>query len=402
MQTLSPAPSVAAFSASDEASSSSSSVPQQRQRLYVLDFIRLVAMLFMMQGHTISALASPEALDLNAFPWNIWNFVRGLTAPIFLMVSGAVHVFANKRNEQGRVSGDAIMRRLRWAITVMGIGYLMVFPASNIFDLQFVAQPQWDSFFAVNILQLSGSTLILLMALFAISRSTKQVARLSVATGLLIACSAPIINGIDWYNVVPEWLAAYLSYQRRSLFPIFPFASYMFFGVAIGSFLQQTPAELRLQRLTRMFFTWGVPLIIGGLFLTQFAKGIYPQHDYHLSSPFYVMIRVGISFLWMGALSVMYRYTRRFEEHYSLLGKRSLYVYVIHLVLLYGCAFFDGFDDFYAQQLTIAESILAAIAVIGGSLGCIYLYEFVRKSSFHVATLMRYSSVGVAFYLLFL
>ena len=70
-------------------------------RLFALDLARLMAMLMMMQGHTLDALVNPQLMDLGTFPWNIWQFMRGLTAPIFLIVSGTVHVFAMKRDEQG-------------------------------------------------------------------------------------------------------------------------------------------------------------------------------------------------------------------------------------------------------------------------------------------------------------
>lgn len=82
-------------------------------RLFALDLARLMAMLMMMQGHTLDALVNPQLMDLGTFPWNIWQFMRGLTAPIFLIVSGTVHVFAMKRDEQGAMSEETRKRRMR-------------------------------------------------------------------------------------------------------------------------------------------------------------------------------------------------------------------------------------------------------------------------------------------------
>ena len=79
-------------------------------RLFALDLARLMAMLMMMQGHTLDALVNPQLMDLGTFPWNIWQFMRGLTAPIFLIVSGTVHVFAMKRDEQGAMSEETRKR----------------------------------------------------------------------------------------------------------------------------------------------------------------------------------------------------------------------------------------------------------------------------------------------------
>ncbi|MBP7094033.1 MAG: DUF1624 domain-containing protein, partial [Candidatus Kapabacteria bacterium] len=92
-------------------------------RLYALDLARFLAMLFMMQGHVLDTLVSPAVIDITQAPWNIWHWIRGLTAPVFLMVSGAVHVFATKRDAHGRVREDVMGKRIRWAITIMGLGY---------------------------------------------------------------------------------------------------------------------------------------------------------------------------------------------------------------------------------------------------------------------------------------
>ncbi|MCX6140750.1 MAG: heparan-alpha-glucosaminide N-acetyltransferase domain-containing protein, partial [Candidatus Kapabacteria bacterium] len=83
-------------------------------RLYALDLARFMAMLFMMQGHVLDALVSSSVIDISHAPWNVWHWIRGLTAPVFLMVSGAVHVFATKRDADGRVREDVMGKRIRW------------------------------------------------------------------------------------------------------------------------------------------------------------------------------------------------------------------------------------------------------------------------------------------------
>ncbi|MBI3259780.1 MAG: DUF1624 domain-containing protein, partial [Ignavibacteriae bacterium] len=132
-------------------------------RLFILDLARCIAMIMMVQGHTIDALTHPQILNTAEFPWNIWNFVRGLTAPIFLMVSGAVHVFSMKSEPSGRMNSDTMIRRVRWALLLISVGYLLVFPANRIFDLPFLNYDAWRLFFQANILQLTGFSLLLVV-----------------------------------------------------------------------------------------------------------------------------------------------------------------------------------------------------------------------------------------------
>ncbi|MBM4151193.1 MAG: DUF1624 domain-containing protein, partial [Ignavibacteria bacterium] len=130
----------------------STSIPNKKHRLFALDLARLMAMLMMMQGHTIDALVQPQLMHLDEFPWNVWQFMRGLTAPIFLIVSGTVHVFAMKRNELGAMSEETRKRRMNWAWIILLCGYMLVFPANRLIDLPFVQPDALAMFFQVNIL----------------------------------------------------------------------------------------------------------------------------------------------------------------------------------------------------------------------------------------------------------
>ena len=103
-------------------------------------------MCFMMQGHVLDALVTRDVIVTTELPWSIWHLIRGFTAPIFLMVSGAVHAFATKRDEDGRVREDVIAKRIRWAFTIIGIGYFMMFPAGRVWDFPFVSDAGWQWF----------------------------------------------------------------------------------------------------------------------------------------------------------------------------------------------------------------------------------------------------------------
>ncbi|MBR3090375.1 MAG: DUF1624 domain-containing protein, partial [Bacteroidetes bacterium] len=86
---------------------------KQSSRIPSLDIARLLAMLMMVQGHTIYCLLDTNIINSGLWYWNTWTFIRGITAPVFLMVSGAVHIFANKRNEYGKIKKETIKKRFK-------------------------------------------------------------------------------------------------------------------------------------------------------------------------------------------------------------------------------------------------------------------------------------------------
>ncbi|HYF02627.1 MAG TPA: heparan-alpha-glucosaminide N-acetyltransferase domain-containing protein [Patescibacteria group bacterium] len=371
------------------------------KRLFVLDLARFIAMLMMMQGHTLDSLVTPQQLDINAFPWNIWHFLRGLTAPIFLLISGAVSVYAIKRNDDGVVTPETIRKRIRWAAILLGLGYLMMFPANRIFDLPFVQQESWRAFFQVNILHLNGVAMLMLIALATKTRSPEALGKLSFAVACGIAILTPFVHSVNWFNHLPEVLAAYLSYHHGSLFPIFPFGAYLFFGVALGAFLKRFQASAQLRVLKKRMVPIGISFLTVGFLLTGLLQVIpFPEHNFHGSSPAFVLIRIGIVAVFLSVVAVFYERTRRFEKFYEFYGKKALHIYIGHLVILYGTPWFPSISKLYPKQLVLADGLWIAVAVIGATLGSVYMLDRFQKTVNKGALILRYSSFALLAYAL--
>src|SRR5688572_13877118 len=98
------------------------------QRLVFVDVLRLIAAVQMIQGHTIDALLGQA---YRAGPWfELWTFTRGLTSTTFLITAGMAHVLANKA---ARDPSSARKHRLRRALELVVIGYLMHAPVAVLF-----------------------------------------------------------------------------------------------------------------------------------------------------------------------------------------------------------------------------------------------------------------------------
>ena len=250
----------------------STPVGESGGRLYALDLARFLAMVFMMQGHVLDALVTRDVIVTTEFPWSIWHLIRGFTAPIFLMVSGAVHAFATKRDEEGRVREDVIAKRLRWAFTIMGIGYFMMFPAGSVWDFPFVAESTWRGFWAVNILQLTGVTMVLFVLTMAGTKSVAHMGRRALWVAGAILLVSPLLQAAGSMPFLPLWLSDYLTDANGSLFPIFPFSAYLFVGLAVGAKLRSIPKEQRDRRMKRD--AWRIGAVILALALGIDEKGL--------------------------------------------------------------------------------------------------------------------------------
>ena len=371
-----------------------------RPRVHVLDFIRLVAMLLMIQGHTLDAFVNPSHMNLDAFPWQTWLHLRGLTAPLFLMVSGAASVLGIRYEQDGRISRALLRRRLSMGLTVVAIGYLMVFPASRIADLWWVSADVWRGFLQVNILQLNGVTLLLLTALLAFTRSIRRYAAWSLGLGLLILILAPIVFSIDWFRWLPEGLAAYLSFGHGSLFPLFPASAYMFLGVGLGALLMEAPAEQRVRVFRLACLTASAALLLLAMAAEHLPVNLFPVHDAYKAGHAYTLLRAGFGLLIFGLLAWLAEVFPRLAEACAPLGRKSLYVYVGHLALIYGTPWTPGIVSGRFHALAVGEGAVFIPLVGGLTFGAILLWDWTRNRSRSIGTLVHASAVFALAYAL--
>lgn len=356
-------------------------VVNEKGRLYSLDVARFIAMVMMMQGHVLDALVRPEALDVTQFPWSIWHAVRGLTAPVFLMVSGAVHAFATKRHDDGTVREDIVAKRLRWAFTIIGIGYLLVFPANRIWDLPFVPDNAWPAFTAVNILQLTGATLIMFVLLAAGTRSVAQLGRRSMIVAGVILAAAPLARAVPWEHHLPLWVAAYLTPNTGSLFPILPFSAYLFVGVAIGAYLARIPAAVRDRHIERYAWPVGAVVIAVSLIMQYalYSNGVAWSDLESSTSAVLALRRMGIVLVIFSAAAVLMRRLPRWREAATSLSTQSLNIYVVHLVLLFGTPWMNSIGRTHYRQFGLVEGILIALGIITATIALVVAYRRLQQ-----------------------
>ena len=350
-------------------------------RLYALDLARFIAMVLMMQGHVLDALVNRHELVITEFPWNIWHLIRGFTAPTFLMVSGAVHAFATKRNEQGLVRDDVIGKRIRWALTIMGIGYFMMFPSGNVWELPFVQEPTWRAFFAVNILQLTGATILIFVFTMAGTRSVQHMGRraLYVMTSILVL--TPFMRSIGESSALPLWLNGYLNDSTGSLFPIFPYSAYLFAGLAIGSFLHGIDAEKRDAALKRYGWRVGGALlamsIIANLILDQLGVP-FAELDGSMSLTVFFR-RAGVVLMFFSFAVVLLNRTWSLREWWAMFGTKSLYIYIIHLVLLFGTQLWVGPGRSQFRTMSLLDGALYAVGIVASTLVVAWLFDWYSR-----------------------
>jgi uncharacterized membrane protein len=371
----------------------------QSQRLVFLDLMRVIAMIMMILGHSFFDLVSPKFYNLADFPWNFWDFVRGVTAPIFLVVSGIVQVFANKRVD-GRIPKEKIYRRLRTAVLLIFLAYFLNFPVQKAFHIFFQSRDILLPFFQVNILQIIGLTLLWALLYFVLTKDNKQLGRISFWTGVIIFLLTPIVHLIDWYRLLPLPFAPYLSLAKGSYFTIFPFSGFIFFGIAYGTFLEKFPLEKRAYVVYRSGLKLGAFLLPLGILL-YFVINLFnfPFYDVLKANTGMSIIRLSLVFIILSLVVILYKKylenSRAVNEISTTLGKNALFVYVVHLVILYGLPWYPGFASIFYRKFGIFEGLLFSLLIVIVSFSLVFLFESFFKQRRFLKLVVKYGVVSL-------
>jgi len=115
-----------------------------------------------------------------------------------------------------------------------------------------------------------------------------------------------------------------------------------------------------------------VGLVVSGSVWDILPYQLYPSYDFWFTSPAYVLIRLGILVLLLAGLWFFEAHVRHRERHdlwmpqwLITLGVESLFVYIVHLVILYGWVVNadQNLEEWWGLRLTLGESILVFIAL---------------------------------------
>ncbi len=314
--------------------------------------MRGLAVVIMIQCHTFNSFAR---LDVrNGGPYVLSQFVGGMAAPLFLFMAGMTFGFQMESLERREPD-----RWKRYLSALKRAGYVLAiafaFRLSN--WVASLPRPDWQEIFKVDIL----NSMALGMAAFAViaTLNAKDRVRYAIAGGLLVASLAPVAGAWNW-NGVPQIVQEYLAPgETRGRFPFFPYASYIGFGLAAGAIVKRTD-PLGLDRLMQWFAVIGFALIFSAQYFSNLPFSIYPSVDFWRSSPSLIFIRVGVSLAMLCSAYLWTAYGAAVRWSWmQALGKTSLLVYWVHIMLVYG-----NIMKRFKRTMSIPETVLAVCIVV--------------------------------------
>ncbi len=319
----------------------------------------------MVQGHTIDTFLSDEYRTFDSVIYSTWYTLRGFTAPIFMFTAGVVFTYLLKVNKFEFKNNPRIRKGIKRASLLIVIGYLLRYPTKRIFNFQFVTDAQWSTFFAVDALHLIGLGLFTIVALLYLSNkfSIKFPLLLFVLISLIFSVT-PIVTKVNWISYFPEFIAAYLYKNTGSHFPLFPWLVYVLVGSILGYYLSIRENIYLKKMFSFNLSSIGLGLIFSSLFISYINDLPFEEPSIFLSNFSIVTLRLGFVVLLNGVMAFGARKFNHIPNLVREIGKKTLSIYVLHLIMLYGCAFFPGLNFYFGKSFSLNNTLLITFAML--------------------------------------
>ena len=349
------------------------------RRTYI-DWARGIAVLLMIEAHTTDAWTRADAKQTIAF--RDATILGGFAAPLFLFLAGLALVLSATRiaERTGRHS-DAVEAVSRRGLEVFILAFLFRIQA-------FVVSPGGPivSLFRVDILNIMGPAMVVAGVVWGLASTATVRVALYAVFAVAIAVITPLVRAAEWVTALPVWLQWYVRPAGDyTTFTMFPWAGFVFAGGAVGAVLAAA-RDVRAERRAHLVMSIvGAASILLG-FITAARPTIYHASAYHApsfwtSSPTWFAIRVGILIVALGAIYASAALAERASvtlRPLTLIGQHSLFVYWIHVELVYGYA-----SRWWAGRLPLLGTAAASVVFSALMYGAVLLW---RRADLRVVT----------------
>jgi uncharacterized membrane protein len=324
-----------------------------------LDVLRGLAVLIMIEAHVLDSWTRVPDRDTRQFADAI--IVGGFGAPLFLFLAGiAVPLSAGsklRRTGDVRSASRAVVRR---GLEIFGLAF--------VFRIQSWILGRYPAWFMVrvDILNIMGPSIMAAAALWGAIRTARGRFVAFAAATVAAAVTAPILQKATVLSSLPDPIEAYLRpLPGISNFVLFPWVGFLFAGVIVGLVLDSVRTHEEEQSANLAFTLLGTAIALTAHMLSFFPS-LYPQSYYWTTSPAFFFLRLGIM---TAAIGLVYAWELRPGGHrwspLQQLGRTSLFIYWIHVEMVYG-----GLSQPLRERLSWAQVWVALALFCLFMLGC--------------------------------
>jgi len=284
---------------------------KEQGRIPWLDVFRGAAVVLMIETHVVNTFLAPVLREAAWFGW--LNWFNGLIAPAFLFIAG----WAQGLSWSGSAGKPvAFGRKAKRLLGIAALGYALHFPWGEL------GQRRWaDAVRAgtqVDVLPCLAAALLVVLGAQWVAQRSGESARAGIFFGVLGGLTMGVVGlapRLTEWSGGPVPVVAWVNQTTGSLFPLLPWAGFVFAGALLGA--------VRGLAAGALLGLWVVVRTLGW----SLEGGAFSP-----ASPAFFCERLA----WVAVLAALCQWVVRGWQPGALLfaGRESLVMYAAHLLII--------------------------------------------------------------------
>jgi hypothetical protein len=305
--------------------------------------------------------------------------IRGLTSASFFIASGSGLFFAFQ-SKQNAPWFKLLTQRVAKILPILIAGYFLHLPYFSAARLLLHSTAaDWRQLMQCDTLQNICYSIIILQVVLVGLKKRFRVFLAAFAIMLLVLGLTPVIHT---RLASPMILVQLLTHRYGSLFPLFPFAAYIFCGTVLAIILSRLRENKGFGLVRKYFLGSGFLIFIVSFFLKMEVLQLFS-------------FRIGLIMVLIGLLTLAEGKTGKIISFFQAIGKESLVIYLIHLMIVYGSVVNPGFRQFFGDRLSALPGISIALGLAAVMIGLGWAWNYFKCTKPRAAKLARNALIAV-------
>lgn len=349
---------------------------EKKERLIFIDVLRGIAVIWMIQTHTLSIMATEFKTGLF---YSLLSISNGYVAVTFLFCAGAGFWIAAERKVSSYKKFEMplwlYLKRLGF---ILMIAYFLHSPIFGLSKLTNITERQINIFFQIDVLQTIVYSSLLALLLLLLSPKNIYFKYMSIILAAVFFIGAQFTWYSNPFDYLPHFFAFFLAAPPISKFPLLPWSGYFFAGIAFTAFFMDSKNR---EKFSMYFIIIGIltPTILFAL--KDFGVDYIKSGLFLYANPTHSIFRVSAPVLAFSALYLLEKYYRNFKITNLLVvsGRESLYLYVSHLLIVYGSVLNMGIKYFGINNVTPLTTTFVIFAIILLCVSTAYIWHNLKN-----------------------
>lgn len=319
----------------------------------------------MLQGHFVVLWLDDRINKNTNTGLHIYESIRGVTAPLFLTITGIVFTFLLFRGNLESFNQDRFKKGKKRIVILLVWAYVLQLNFHSIYsgikywkaDKPIFEQLQkmiGERFFTFHILHSISFGILFILLIYYLFAKFKAFNKIGV--GFLIGAfiffaGHPFFNGYfnthDQISFLPKGLSTIFG-GENSVFPIFPSVAYVLSGAFIGYKLAHNEALFHTRKNALKIFLTAIILLTLGLIIPKYLNvflGPLFGSDKYFTCTVTFFLRFSEALLVILFIAWMSTKIKTIHPFALKIGQNTLSIYIMHSIVLYGCMSGFGLDS---------------------------------------------------------